>query len=113
MDIQNICTRVYELVLAYAEKNKAPIAYVNVEAGFDFEYDDSVLWETFNKIRWDTVLSSAELMISRKRSDGTKDESLRVVSISTFEEDNGESPEILVENGLVYPLEGEGTERSR
>lgn len=107
MDIQNICKRIYELVLDYAEKTNAPVAYVNVEAGFDFEYDDNALWETFNKIRWDTALSSADLMIERKPACGKKDASLRVVSITTFEDESGDSPEIHVENGLVYPLDGE------
>ena len=124
MDIQNICKRIYELVLTYAEKMKAPVAYINVEAGSDFEYGDSALWEEFNKIRWDTELSSAELSIERKPSASSKarisekgtsengaskaaDNSLRVVSIVVFEDGSGDSPEITVKNGLVYPLSGD------
>lgn len=124
MDIQNICKRIYELVLTYAEKTKAPVAYINVEAGSDFEYGDSALWEEFNKIRWDTELSSAELSIERKPSASSKaktsengasengaskaaDNSLRVVSIVVFEDGSGDSPEITVKNGLVYPLSGD------
>lgn len=119
MDIQNICKRIYELVLTYAEKTKAPVAYINVEAGSDFEYGDSALWEEFNKIRWDTELSSAELSIERKSSASSKaktsengaskaaDNSLRVVSIVVFEDGSGDSPEITVKNGLVYPLSGD------
>lgn len=101
MDIQAVCKQIFELALGYAERTKAPVAYVNVEAGHDFEYDDNSLWETFNKIRWDTALSSAELFIVRKRSKGSVDKSLRVVSITTFEDDSGGSPEIPVENGWV------------
>ena len=107
MDIQNICKRIYELVLTYAEKTNAPVAYINVEAGFDFEYEDSALWEAFNKLRWDTELSSAELSIERKSSGAEKDNSLRVVSIVVFEDGSGDSPEIHVKNGLVYPLNGD------
>jgi len=117
MDIQNICKRIYELVLTYAEKTNAPVAYINVEAGFDFEYEDNALWEAFNKLRWDTELSSAELSIERKSSGAqntseagaskTADNSLRVVSIVVFEDGSGDSPEIHVKNGLVYPLNGD------
>ena len=101
MDIKSVCEKIFELTLGYAERTKAPVAYVNVEAGFNCEYDDNSLWETFNKLRWDTVLSSAELFIVRKPFAGSEDKSLRVVSISTFEEDSGGSPEIPVENGWV------------
>lgn len=105
MDIQNICKEIYNLALGYADKTNAPIAYINVEAGFNFEYDDNVLWESFNKLRWDTVLSSAELFIVRKPFSGHKDGSLRVVSLSVFEDDEGGTPTINIENGIIVPKE--------
>jgi hypothetical protein len=109
MDIQNICQRIYDVVLSYAEKTNAPVAYINVEAGSDFEYGDNALWEEFNKLRWDTELSSAELSIERKSSGASKsaDNTLRVVSIVVFEDGSGDSPDIPVKNGLVYPLSGD------
>ena len=102
MDIQEICKKIFELALVYAEKVKAPVAYINVETGADFGYNDNALWEAFNKLRWDTALSSAELMIVRKPSSGDFGNSLRVVSITTFEDDSGNSPEISVENGTIF-----------
>ena len=109
MDIQNICQRIYDVVLSYAEKTNAPVAYINVEVGPDFEYGDNALREEFNKLRWDTELSSAELSIERKSSGASKsaDNTLRVVSIVVFEDGSGDSPEITVKNGLVYPLSGD------
>ena len=101
MDIQVVCKKIFELALSYAERTNAPVAYVNVEAGSNFEYDDNSLWEAFNKLRWDTVLSSAELFIVRKPFSGSVDNSLRVVSITTFEDDSGGSPEIPVKNGTI------------
>lgn len=101
MDIQTVCKKIFELALVYAERTKAPVAYVNVEAGFNCVYDDNTLWETFNKLRWDTVLSSAELFIVRKPFSGSVDNSLRVVSITTFEDDSGASPELPVTDGTI------------
>jgi len=103
MDVQTICKEIYNLALGYAEKTNAPVAYINVEVGANFGYDDNLLWETFNSLRWDTVLSSAELFIVRKTFTGVADNSLRVVSITVFEDDSGNSPVIPVENGMIVP----------
>ncbi|MCR4940366.1 MAG: hypothetical protein K5930_09720 [Treponemataceae bacterium] len=101
MDIQTICKKIYNLTLGYAGKLNAPVAYINVEVGSNFAYEDNQLWEAFNKIRWDTVLSSAELFIVRKTFSGVSDDSLRVVSITVFEDDSGNSPVIPVVDGLI------------
>lgn len=101
MTAEEICQKIYEIALPYAEKMSAPVSYINVEAGCNYPVSDDELWNAFNKIKWDTVLSSAELMIIRKPYTAGNNKQLRVVSITPFEDDEGVSAPLPVKNGSI------------
>lgn len=101
MTAEEICQKIFDIALPYAEKMSAPVSYINVEAGCNVPVSDDDLWEAFNKLKWDTVLSSAELMIIRKPYSPGTEKSLRVVSITPFEDDEGISAPQPVRNGNI------------
>lgn len=91
MDIETVVRKIFEAALPASEGIDAPIAYVNVVAGADILFDDRELWDAFNKIKWDSAISSAELRITRMGPTGIdgNDKKLAVVSISEFEDETG------------------------
>lgn len=101
MTAQEICQKIFDIALPYAQGMSAPVSYINVEAGCNYPIGDDELWETFNKIKWDTVLSSAELMIIRKPYSAGTEKNLRVVSITPFEDDESFSAPLPVRNGTI------------
>ena len=102
MDVNQICKKIYDFVLPFAEKTQSPLAYVNLEIGFSVDIPENDLWECFNKITWDTPLSSAELFMLKKSYTGTeKDTSIRIISLSVFEDDGKSSPLIPIKDGLI------------
>ena len=102
MDIEVICKKIFDFVFPYAEKNQSPIAYINVEVGFSIDVSENDLWETFNKLRWDTKLASAELLVLKKSYTGTqKDFSIKIISLAIFEDDGKSSPLIPIRDGII------------
>lgn len=101
MTAEEICQKIFDIALPYAQKMSAPISYINVEAGCNIPVSDEELWEAFNKLKWDTVLSSAELMIIRKPWSAGTEKKLRVVSITPFEDDEGITAPQPVRNGNI------------
>lgn len=102
MDVNQICKKIYDFVLPYTEKTQSPIAYVNLEVGFSVDIPENEMWECFNKISWDTPLSSAELFILKKTYTGTsKDDSIKIISLSVFEDDGKSTPLIPIKDGLI------------
>ena len=102
MDVNQICKKIYDFVLPFAEKTQSPLAYVNLEIGFSVDIPENDLWECFNKITWDTPLSSAELFILKKSYTGTsKDNAINIISLSVFEDDGKSSPLIPIKDGSL------------
>lgn len=102
MNVDAICKKIFDFVLPYAEKNDSPIAYINIEIGFSVDISETDLWDCFNKIRWDTKLASAELFMLKKNYTGSsKDSSMRIISISIFEDDGKASPLIPIKDGII------------
>lgn len=101
MTAEEICQKIFDIALPYAQKMSAPISYINVEAGCNIPVSDEELWEAFNKLKWDTVLSSAELMIIRKPWSQGTEKKLRVVSVTPFEDDEGITAPNPVRNGNI------------
>lgn len=99
MDLENICRKIFALALEHNAASLGPVAYVNLKVGAGFPYTDSDMWKTFNNVRWDTVLSSAELFIERLPDPA--DTSLRVVSLTGFEEEGAPAPVVIIEDGLI------------
>ena len=52
MDVNQICKKIYDFVLPFAEKTQSPIAYVNLEVGFSVDIPENEMWECFNKISY-------------------------------------------------------------
>lgn len=101
MTAEEICRKIFDIALPYAQKMSAPVSYINVEAGCNVPVSDDELWNAFNMIKWDTVLSSAELMIIRKPYSSATEKILRVMSITPFEDDEGITAPVLVKNGNI------------
>ena len=101
MDVTEICKKIFSIAEPYAQNNDSPISYINIEFGFNVGISEEELWSTFNKIRWDTILSSAELFIIRKPFIGIIDNSIKVTSVALFEDEEGFMPKISIKNGLL------------
>lgn len=101
MTAEEICKKIFDIALPYAQKMSAPVSYINVEAGCNVPVSDEELWDAFNKIKWDTALSSAELMIIRKPYSRGTGNNLRVTSIIPFEDDEGGSAPQPVSDGTI------------
>lgn len=101
MTAEEICRKIYDIALPYAQKMSAPVSYINVQAGCNYPVSDDELWNAFNKIKWDTVLSSAELMIIRKPYTAGNNKQLRVVSITPFEDDENVTTAVSVKDGDI------------
>lgn len=101
MEEDEVCSRIYKIAAPYATEIKAPISYVNIILGFDAPYSEDKLHQSFAKTKWDTVLSTADLFIIRKPFRGEKDTSIKVYSISGFEDDEGNVPIIKIKRGKI------------
>lgn len=95
-DIEEVIRNIFEIILPMANKSEAPISYINIELGFHCEFSESSLIETFNRLKWDSPLSSADLFCSRKPMGMAFDDSIKVISFSEFEDDSGKAPIVKV-----------------
>lgn len=106
MNNQEICQRIFDIASEYARKAASPVSFVNLSVSGSCAVSDEELWNGFDKIRWDTDLASAELMITRENPDKAAEEGyvIKVKSLSLFEEDDqvgaGE-PVLPVQDGTV------------
>lgn len=100
MDLQEICTKIYEIAMPICAKSEAPIAYISVILGRDFPFEPQELYLTFNKIKWNTPLASSEIDIDGLHAD----EFLRVSSLIAFEDENGNAQmfEIPKSEGVIF-----------
>ena len=89
MNASDIAKSIYNLVLSFDQQDCPPIAYINVSVGQNCLISDEELYEAFNKQKWNTALSCAELNI--ERSADTADDNLIVTGIEDFEDENGNS----------------------
>ena len=86
MQIEEVSKKIYDIALPIAEKCEAPIAYITILKGKDSQFSDIELYKAFNKMKWNTKLSTSELSFTKTDVDKTI---LRVLSISEFEDENG------------------------
>lgn len=101
MNEKEICKKIFELIKPCESKMKAPIAYVNVEIGFDLHISEEELQEEFIAMRWDTELSSADISLIRKPSTGEKDTGIKVISVTGFADENGNAPIIEIDKEII------------
>jgi hypothetical protein len=96
MDLKTVCARIYYAVITAIGESKAPIAYINVRVGKKFTFSDDEFLSLFNKTKWDTVISTADLVIVH---DDTLAPALRIEEISAFFDEDGKC------NVYTVPLE--------
>jgi hypothetical protein len=65
---------------------KSPIAYINVRVGKKFAFSDAEFLALFNKTKWDTVISTADLVIVH---DDSLSAALKIEEISDFFDEDG------------------------
>lgn len=87
MNAEAISEKIYKLMLPFSTEDLPPVAYVSIEVGNDFEISDDEIRASFNKIKWDTALSSAELLILRKPKSIFSDSSVILGGFSFFNDD--------------------------
>ena len=68
MDLKNICERIREISEKAAGGASAPVAYINVRVGRKFAFSEAEFSEAFRRAKWDTAISSADIVISRDDS---------------------------------------------
>ena len=86
MTVEEIAKKIYDISLPIAEKCEAPIAYINMIKGSKAIFGDIELYKAFNKVKWNTKLSTSELSFSITEIEPTI---IRVLSLSEFEDENG------------------------
>jgi len=87
MNAEEISGKIFHLMLPFTTEDLPPIAYVSIEIGNDFEISNDEIRNSFDKIKWDTALSSAELLILRKPKSSFSDSSVILGGFSFFNDD--------------------------
>lgn len=102
MEILHICTKIFLIALPFAAKSVSPISYINIEISENLKFSNDDFWNTFNRLRWDTDLSCADLSITRIPDSSENPSKIKVASLSTFEDDEGNSPKIEINQFVEY-----------
>lgn len=101
MNEKEICRKIFDFIIPYESKMKAPIAYINVEIGFDLHISEKELQEELAAMRWDTELSSVDISLSRRPSADEKDIGVKVISVTGFADENGNAPIIKIDKEII------------
>lgn len=86
MDLKTVCAHIYYAVVNAIGECKSPIAYINVRVGKKFAFSDAEFLALFNKTKWDTVISTADLVIVH---DDSLSAALKIEEISDFFDEDG------------------------
>ena len=86
MDLKTVCAHIYYAVVNAIGECKSPIAYINVRVGEKFAFSDAEFLALFNKTKWDTVISTADLVIVH---DDSLSAALKIEEISDFFDEDG------------------------
>ena len=89
MDCQNLCKSLIEAALPVAKSIAAPIAYLEISVSADLKDNIDSLIECFKKSKWDTELSSADLIVHEDV--GLPDSTIELVQLVEFEDDSRRS----------------------
>ena len=87
MDLNLICRHIYYSVISTSKKASAPIAYITLRAGKNFPFTDAEIDEYFNRIKWNTSISTADLVILRDKK--LTENYIEVEEIAEFIDDEG------------------------
>ena len=84
MNAEEISERIYKQMLPFTTEELPPVAYVSIEVGNEFQISDDEIRSSFDKRKWDTALSSAELLILRKPKSNFTDSTIILGGFSFF-----------------------------
>lgn len=88
MDINSIYKHIYNVVVSTLPEGSYPLAYINICVGKNFPFSDREIDDEFKKCKWDSDISTADLIIIRSAS--ASDNELEVTSMNEFVDDSGE-----------------------
>jgi len=63
MDLKNICIEIFSKIYNSSKEKAAPVAEVTLRVGKDWNFSDYEMTECFNKEKWNSSLSNADLTI--------------------------------------------------
>lgn len=86
MNLKNICQHIYYAAISATSGFISPIAYIKVRIGKRFTFTEDELLEEFDKSKWNTVISTADLSITK---DDNLDCVLKIDEITDFFDDDG------------------------
>lgn len=86
MDLNSICTEIYNFTCRASCGTELPVAYVVVKVGKKFEFSDSDLIQAFDKKKWNSPISTADLVVEH---DDNMKELFKVDEIRGFVDDSG------------------------
>ena len=89
MDCQNLCKSLIDAVEPVAKSIVAPVAYLEISVSADFKDKIDCITDCFKKSKWDTELSSADLMVHEDAQ--LPDSTIKLVQLVEFEDDSRRS----------------------
>ena len=81
---EKVSKKIFDVMETYSDETMPPVAYVSVELGFECPFTDKELMDAFNSLKWDTNLSSTELLIQRKPQTTFQEDSVVLGGFSVF-----------------------------
>ncbi len=96
VDLSLICRKIYNGAYLVAGKNfdGSPVAYIHIKAGSKLPFSTADLIKVFDKLKWDTPLSTADLEVTS--DDNVPDNELIITGVEKFIDDSGKA--------AVYPV---------
>ena len=95
MNVHSICKEIYTFTCRACCGCEIPVAYIVVRLGSEFKFNDSDLISEFDKMKWNSPISTADLILEH---DEKLPEIFKIKEIRGFEDDLG--------NEKIYKVEG-------
>lgn len=86
MDVHSICKEIYTFTCRACCGCETPVAYISVKLGAEFKFSDSDLISEFDKMKWNSPISTADLILEH---DEKLPEIFKIKEIRGFEDDSG------------------------
>lgn len=99
MDLKNIYKHIFFTVISSIGEVKSPIAYINIKLGNKCTFSQEEIVNTFNELKWDSPISSADLNIE---NDDSLNCILKVEEISDFFDEDGNCDIFKVDEKIAY-----------
>jgi hypothetical protein len=87
---ETVCRKIFELLLPYSRQDDSPIAYITAKIGYECPLMEHSLIDTFNRVKWDSELSAADINIIRVMEHEIIPGPVVLASFTRFESDGEE-----------------------